>query len=83
MLNCMNSDGIRNGYDHEQLNTIREQIGIPLIASGGAGKMQDFEEVFCKTKVDGALAASVFHKNIILISELKTYLAKRDIPIRL
>jgi cyclase len=83
VLNCMNQDGVRNGYDIEQLSKIRALCNIPLIASGGAGTMQDFVDVFLQADVDGALAASVFHKNIIDISELKRYLINNKVAARL
>jgi cyclase len=82
VLNCMNQDGVRNGYDIEQLAKVREKCKVPLIASGGAGTMQHFADVFKQAQVDGALAASVFHKNIIAMSELKAYLANQNIEIR-
>lgn len=83
VLNCMNQDGVRNGYDNEQLSKIRELCDIPLIASGGAGTMQDFVDVFKQSKVDGALAASVFHKNVINIGELKQFLIDNQVAARL
>ena len=83
VLNCMNQDGVRNGYDNEQLSKIRELCDIPLIASGGAGTMQDFVDVFKQSKVDGALAASVFHKNVINIGELKQFLTDNQVAARL
>lgn len=83
VLNCMNQDGVRNGYDIDQLSKVRAQISIPLIASGGAGKKDHFEEVFKKSNVDGALAASVFHKDIISIPDLKNYLSKQNIKVRI
>ena len=82
VLNCMNQDGMRKGYDIVQLKTMRSLISIPLIASGGAGNLQDFYKVFDDSNVDGALAASVFHKNIIRIPELKNYLAEQNIEVR-
>ena len=66
VLNCMNQDGVRQGYDLTQLQLIRKECKVPLIASGGAGAMQHFADVFQQADVDGALAASVFHKGIIL-----------------
>lgn len=83
VLNCMNQDGVRNGYDIEQLNKVRNICSLPIIASGGAGSMADFKNVFEQANVDGALAASVFHKNIIKIPELKQYLAQNKIATRL
>ncbi|WP_371185467.1 imidazole glycerol phosphate synthase subunit HisF [Thalassotalea maritima] len=82
VLNVMNQDGVRQGYDVTQLRNIREVCDIPLIASGGAGTMAHFKEVFEQTDVDGALAASVFHKGIIDIQQLKHYLAGEGIPMR-
>jgi len=83
VLNCMNQDGVRNGYDIEQLSAVRQLARIPLIASGGAGAKEHFADVFKKAGVDGALAASVFHKSIIAIPELKTYLRQQGVEIRL
>lgn len=82
VLNCMNQDGVRRGYDIAQLKSIRAQCNVPLIASGGAGSMQHFFEVFSQAQVDGALAASVFHKAVIQIPELKEYLRAEGISIR-
>jgi cyclase len=78
----MNQDGVRQGYDIEQLAKVREVCKVPLIASGGAGEMQHFVDVFKQADVDGALAASVFHKNIIAMSELKAYLIAQGVVIR-
>lgn len=82
VLNCMNQDGVRKGYDIEQLAKVREKCKVPLIASGGAGEMSHFYDVYQQAGVDGALAASVFHKKIIDINELKSYLIGKQIPIR-
>ncbi|MEC4724919.1 imidazole glycerol phosphate synthase subunit HisF [Shewanella sp. D64] len=82
VLNVMNQDGVRQGYDLKQLSIVRAICNVPLIASGGAGTMAHFKDVFEIAKVDAALAASVFHKGIIDISALKTYLAKHNIAIR-
>lgn len=83
VLNCMNSDGVRHGYDLEQLARVRERCEVPLIASGGAGAEQHFLDVFEQADVDGALAASVFHKGLIDIIELKRWLAQHGVAIRL
>lgn len=83
VLNMMNQDGVRNGYDLDQLNLVREVCHVPLIASGGAGEMSHFADAFQQANVDGALAASVFHKQIINIGELKTYLKQQGVEIRL
>ena len=83
VLNCMNQDGVRKGYDINQLNIMRSILQIPLIASGGAGDMDHFVEVFNTSKVSGALAASVFHKGVMKINDLKSHLRKNDIEVRL
>lgn len=83
VLNCMNQDGVRKGYDIEQLAEMRGACQVPLIASGGAGAMEHFAAVFRDARVDGALAASVFHKQVIEISELKSYLTDHGIEVRL
>ena len=83
MLNCMNQDGVRKGYDTAQLSAVRAICPVPLIASGGAGATDHFEDVFKDARVDGALAASVFHKSIIAIPDLKRDLKSRGIEIRL
>ena len=82
VLNCINRDGIKEGYDIDQLAMIREVCKVPLIASGGAGKKEHFKKVFENSNVDGALAASVFHDNKISISELKSYLIDQKIEVR-
>ncbi|HCH69570.1 MAG TPA: imidazole glycerol phosphate synthase subunit HisF [Colwellia sp.] len=82
VLNCMNQDGVRQGYDIEQLKQARAACNVPLIASGGAGTMAHFSDVYQQADVDGALAASVFHKGIIPISDLKVYLKSQNIEVR-
>jgi len=82
VLNMMNQDGVRQGYDLIQLQLVRQVCHVPLIASGGAGEMSHFVDAFKQTNVDGALAASVFHKQIINIGELKRYLAQQGIEVR-
>ncbi len=82
VLNCMDTDGVRKGYDIAQLKELRESVNIPIIASGGAGAMEDFMSVFKEAQVDGALAASVFHDSIIAIPDLKNYLIGEGLPIR-
>ncbi|WP_343182593.1 imidazole glycerol phosphate synthase subunit HisF [Buchnera aphidicola] len=83
VLNVMNQDGVKNGYDLHQLKKIRKICNIPLIASGGAGKMDHFYEVFKYVNVEGALAASVFHHDIFSIQNLKNFLIKKGIKIRI
>jgi cyclase len=82
VLNCMASDGVRTGYDLPQLRAVRQYCRVPLIASGGAGTAEHFEQVFTETQVDGALAASVFHTRAIAIPTLKSFLRQRSIEIR-
>ena len=82
VLNMMNQDGVRNGYDLEQLKQVRALCHVPLIASGGAGTPVHFLEAFQQVPVDGALAASVFHKQIINIGDLKQYLKQQGVEIR-
>jgi len=82
VLNCMNQDGVRKGYDLAQLTRAREVCHVPLIASGGAGAPEHFLEVFRRARVDGALAASVFHSAAIAIPDLKHYLIAAGVPIR-
>jgi len=82
VLNCMNQDGVKTGYDIKQLNIMLLNCDIPMIASGGAGTMEHFEDVLTKTNSSGALAASVFHKDLININELKDFLRKKSINVR-
>lgn len=82
VLNCMNQDGVQQGYDIKQLSIIRKYSHVPLIASGGAGKKSHFNDVFKNANVDGALAASVFHHHDIEIGELKKYLQSEKIEMR-
>lgn len=82
VLNCMNQDGVRRGYDLVQLKALRAILHIPLVASGGAGEIAHFNDVFRLAGVDGALAASVFHKGVISIPRLKEQLIADGIPIR-
>lgn len=82
VLNCMNQDGVRKGYDIAQLSAIRAICQVPLIASGGAGTIEHFSQVFQQADVDGALAASVFHKAVIEIADLKAQLIADGVSIR-
>ncbi|MDD3310447.1 MAG: imidazole glycerol phosphate synthase subunit HisF [Dysgonamonadaceae bacterium] len=82
LLTSMNNDGMKQGFAIEITKQIAESVSIPVIASGGAGKMEHFAEVFQKTKVSAALAAGIFHFGEISIPELKTYLQKQNIQIR-
>lgn len=82
VLNCMGSDGVRSGYDIEQLIAARSVCRVPLIASGGAGQSAHFTEVFQRADVDGALAASVFHSGAVPIPQLKRELAAAGVEVR-
>jgi cyclase len=83
VLNCMASDGVRQGYDIEQLAAVRDVCRVPLIASGGAGSLDHFTDVFRRAGVDGALAATVFHTGAITIPDLKRHLAQSRVEVRL
>ena len=82
VLNCMNRDGVRQGYDVAQLAAVRAVCPVPLIASGGAGAKEHFTAVFQQAGVDGALAASVFHKGLLELPDLKAELTRQGVPIR-
>lgn len=82
VLNCMNSDGVRSGYDLAQLCAVRAICEVPLIASGGAGAIEHFASVFAQADVDGALAASVFHSGALAIPTLKRALSEAGIRVR-
>ncbi|MGN0861917.1 MAG: imidazole glycerol phosphate synthase subunit HisF [Stenotrophomonas koreensis] len=82
VLNCMDNDGVKRGYDIAQLRAARALCKVPLIASGGAGSMEHFAQAFAQADVDGALAASVFHSGAIGIGALKDYLREQQIEVR-
>ena len=82
LLTSMNTDGTKSGFAIEITKQLSELVNIPVIASGGAGTMQHFEDVFTETKATGALAASIFHFNEIAIPELKNYLKSKNLSIR-
>jgi cyclase len=83
VLNCMNQDGMRQGYDIDQLRAVRDRVSIPLIVSGGAGALQHFADAFQQAHVDGALAASVFHKQVLTVGEVKNFLRQQGVAVRL
>jgi cyclase len=83
LLTSMDRDGTRDGFDLKLTEAIASAVTVPVIASGGAGKMQDFVDVFLETQAEAALAATLFHDYILSIGELKQYLADYHIPIRL
>ena len=82
LLTSMNTDGTKSGFAIEITKQLAELVNIPVIASGGAGTMKHFEDVFTETKATGALAASIFHFNEIAIPELKNYLKSKNLSIR-
>lgn len=83
VLNSIDTDGVKNGFDLEMLTDLCNVVSIPVIASGGAGKMKDFNELFKIKGVDAGLAASIFHFKEVKIKELKKYLNKNGISMRL
>ena len=83
VLNCMDSDGVRRGYDIAQLQAVRAICDVPLVASGGAGAVEHFVDAFREADVDAALAASVFHSGAIAIPELKRALRAQGVEVRL
>ena len=82
VLNCMDADGTRDGYDIQQLKLVRQLTTLPIIASGGAGKVEDFVNIFRESEVDGALAAGVFHRGEITVPSLKEQLKRAGIKVR-
>ncbi len=83
LFTSMNHDGTKNGFACEALALLSDSLSIPVIASGGAGNMEHYAEVFTRGKADAGLAASIFHFKEITIPQLKKYLNERDIPVRL
>lgn len=83
LFTSMNHDGVKDGYANEALAKLSDELGIPIIASGGAGEKEHFKDAFTKGKADAALAASVFHFGEIDIAELKQYLRDEGINVRL
>lgn len=82
LLTSMDCDGVKNGYDLELTRAVSESVGIPVIASGGAGKLEHFYDAFTMGKADAVLAASLFHFGEITIPELKDYLNEKYVPVR-
>ena len=83
LLTSMDSDGTKNGYDNVITSKISEMVSIPVIASGGAGKLEHFYDGIVKGKADAVLAASLFHYKELTIRQVKEYLKERDIPVRI
>ncbi|MFW8600967.1 imidazole glycerol phosphate synthase subunit HisF [Desulfobacterota bacterium M19] len=82
LLNCIDRDGTNMGFDLELINLVRDNVGIPVIASSGAGCPAHFAEVFAGTRAEAALAAGIFHRREVPISEVKDYLARNGVEIR-
>ena len=83
LLTSMDADGTKEGFDLPLLNAVTEKVHVPVIASGGCGSLADFAEVFEKTNADAALAASLFHYKELSVRQVKEYLRKQGIPVRL
>lgn len=83
VINAMSKDGVRDGYDIELLQSLESKCSIPMIASGGAGGPDDFINVFNQTDVDGALAASIFHRNEFSVGQIKEALKANKINVRI
>lgn len=81
-MTSMDCDGKKTGYDLELTRAVSERVGVPVIASGGAGALEHFYDALTVGKADAVLAASLFHFNEIPIETLKAYLSERGIPVR-
>ncbi len=82
LLNCMDEDGQKNGYDHELIRMVRSAVSIPVIASSGAGKASHFTDCFDVTEVEAALAAGIFHRGTVTINEVKQHMFSHGTPVR-
>lgn len=82
LLTSMDTDGVKGGFDLDMLNAVCSVVKIPVIASGGCGKLEHFTEVFEKTSASAALAASLFHYKELTVGQVKRELARHDIPVR-
>ena len=82
-LNSIDTDGVRNGFDLEMLDAVAARVNVPIIASGGAGKMEDFAQLFTHPGIDAGLAASIFHTRQVDIKELKHYLRAQGVEMRI
>ena len=83
VVNSIDTDGVKGGFDLEPLDAIAGRVNVPIIASGGAGKMEDFSELFSHEGIDAGLAASIFHYKEIRIEDLKKYLRDQGVEVRL
>lgn len=82
LLNCMDEDGQKNGYDHTLINMVRSAVSIPVIASSGAGRASHFTDCFDETQVEAALAAGIFHRGTVSIEEVKSHMRMHGTPVR-
>ena len=82
-LNSIDTDGVRTGFDLEMLDAVAARVNVPIIASGGAGKKEDFLELFHHKGIDAGLAAGIFHQKLLTIHDLKTYLNENGVEMRL
>ena len=82
LLNCMDNDGMNQGYDMDLLKMVKGAVKIPVIASSGAGKVEHFDQVFKETGVEAALAAGIFHRNEVSIAQVKQHLADKQHTVR-
>ncbi len=82
-LNSIDTDGVRGGFDLEMLDAVAARVNVPIIASGGAGKMQDFKELFAHKGMDAGLAAGIFHTRLVEIPKLKKYLREQGVEVRI
>ena len=83
VLNSIDTDGVKQGFDLEMLDALASRVSVPIIASGGAGKMEDFAQLFTHTGIDAGLAASIFHTRQVDIKELKRYLRAQGVEMRI
>ena len=83
VVNSIDTDGVKNGFDLELLDILASKVNVPIIASGGAGNMQHFAELFRHPGMDAGLAASIFHRKEVNITDLKKYLRKEGVEVRL
>jgi cyclase len=83
LLTSMDADGTLAGYDLDLTRRVAEAVPVPVIASGGAGKLEHFSQVLSQGKADAALAASLFHDGVFTISQIKEYLSRQSIPVRI
>ena len=83
VLNSIDTDGVKNGFDLEMLDELASRVHVPVIASGGAGNQEHFAKLFTHSGIDAGLAASVFHTKQVDIKELKRFLSERGVEMRI